>query len=79
MLAPVNSQLVDRPAESILEKSSLGRICGLTESTIPGTEIGEDKNSKDIMLWSLVKNGALTKTLITRSFFVLKRRSVKLL
>ena len=59
----VVNRLVDKPAESISEKSSLGGIYGLTESTIPGTEIGEDKNSKDIVLWSLVANGTLTKTL----------------
>ena len=46
---------------------------------IPSTALGKDKNSKDIVLWSLVENDAITKTIETTSFFELKRRSVKLL
>ena len=42
-------RLVDIPVEFILEKSSLGGICGRTEFIISGTEIGEEKLSKDIV------------------------------
>ena len=36
------------------------------------TELGENKNSKDIALWSLVENGALAIILETKLFGNLK-------
>ena len=75
----MTNRSANRLAWSIL-KSCLGRIREISEFTISYTKFSDNKNSKDIILRSLVENhGTVTTTFKTKSSWELKARSVKLL